>query len=56
MDSLEQYERAVREGSTVLAVRPNSDGGDSRVEETFRTHDARFVNYFGANTVELKLR
>ena len=56
IDHLREYERAVREGSTVVVALAKEDQVRERATETFRKHNARFVNYFGSMTVELVVR
>jgi predicted DNA binding protein len=56
MDHLQQYEEAVRGGSSVLAVYAEDDAIRERVKDTLARHDARFVNYFGTMAVELVAR
>ena len=56
IDHLREYERAVREGSTVVVALAKEEAVRERATEVFRKHNARFVNYFGSMTVELVVR
>ena len=56
IDHLGEYEKAVREGSAVVAAYVEEDATREAAIEILRKHDARFVNYFGAMTVELVVR
>jgi len=56
IDHLREYERAVLEGSAVVVALANEEPLREQATEVFRKHNARFVNYFGAMTVELVVR
>ena len=56
IDHLREYERAVREGAAVVVALAKEEPLREQATEVFRKHDARFVNYFGAMTVELVVR
>ncbi|MFN8638157.1 MAG: hypothetical protein U0360_01580 [Dehalococcoidia bacterium] len=56
IDHLGPYSTALREGDAVVAVPAEDEDVRARALECFRAHDGRFVNYFGAMTVELLLR
>jgi hypothetical protein len=50
------YEAAIREGRTVIAVRPANEAQRRRAVETLRALGAHFVNYFGRFATEEYVR
>jgi hypothetical protein len=46
------YERALRDGRTVLAVAAKTDAEKKRVHEILRAHGGHFTNYYGRFATE----
>jgi hypothetical protein len=50
-DSLAEYEQAVRDGGTVIAVKVDDDEQRDRADGILERHGAYSVNHFGAAVV-----
>jgi hypothetical protein len=51
-DHLEDYERAVRDGACVLAVRTAQDEQRAQALAVFERHHARFIHFYGSTSVQ----